>query len=314
MKIKFNKTKRVSDPETVVSEPRQVRPERLDRLYDDPRMFLKKKLDVIEVSVQEQLETVFNDYAAWRKGKAKQPKYVFNMLQDISFVSILPRILKNNYDYLMEHGEEFSEMISSAVTNLMRHRLSKSRDMIAIYANIYEDINEKRINKIFNLDIPGIEWEDALKLCIVSHGSPSHTMISTLKILYGILKTKDQKTIYKLLAKLYGKDDMDKVSVYILLEKGYEKVRNNWIDSELYSVFTNIALQKINSYSRADIIELLKIYCEERRKSEYEILIRRRVNFSSISKEDYSKICSAVKKVSKKNDMYKSFLDQTRIR
>ena len=50
MKIKFNKTKRVSDPETVVSEPRQVRPERLDRLYDDPRMFLKKKLDVIEFS------------------------------------------------------------------------------------------------------------------------------------------------------------------------------------------------------------------------------------------------------------------------
>jgi len=310
VEVTFNKIKKKQATKDVIVH--HVRTERLSKIYETPKLFLKKKLDVIEVSVQEQLDSIFNDYMAWRKGKLKRPEYIFNMLQDISFVSILPKIVKNNYDYIVERGEEFSEMISSAVTNLMKSRVAKSRDMIAIYTNIYEDINESRIKKIFKLDIPGFEWEDALKLCIVSHGSPKHTMNHTLRIVYGTIKTKDYNVIRKLFSKLYGKDDMDKVAIYILLERGYDKQRNNWIDPELYSIITNISLDQLNSYKKREIIELLKLYCEERRRSEFEQFVRRRINFSAINKEDYSKICDAVKKLSKKNDMYKGFLDQSR--
>lgn len=315
MKIKFlNKKPKEESHHNKYDDRKRIRPEDLKKMYESPKVFLRKSMEVIEVSVQEQLSSLFEDYISWRKGKSKRPDYIFNMLQDISFVSVLPKIVDNNYELFVERGEEFSEMISSAVSELMKGRLSKSRDMIAIYTNIYEDLNEKRVESIVKLDINGVEWDDALKICIMSHGTPRHTMNSTLRVIYGSVKTKDYKKVRKLLSKIYGKEEMDKVAVYILLEKAYDKQRNSWVDRELYSLLTTIALDEINRHSKDHIKKLMKLYCEERRRSEFENFIRRRINFSSLNKEDYSKIAKVVRKMSKKNEMYRIFLDHSRVK
>jgi hypothetical protein len=290
--------------------------EQLKRIYENPKTMLRKSLEVIEMAVQEQLETLINDYTEWRRGRAKRPEYIFNMLQDIAFVSVLPKIVKTNYDLIVERGEEFSELLSAAVSEVSRRQppLSKSKEMIAIYSSIYEDLNEERITRVFEMDIPGVEWADALKLCIVSHGSPGHTMNNTLRAIYTSVKSTDYDKVRKLFIKLYGKQDMGKVATYILLERAYDKQKTAWINRELHSLITNIALDELEKHPKKEIQELLKLYCNERRKQEQDQVIRRRISFSSINKDDYEKINSVVKKLVKKNEMYRTFLDHTRVR
>ena len=181
--------------------------------------------------------------------------------------------------------------------------------MISIYSNIYEDLNERRIRKIASLDLKGIDWNEALKLCIVSHGSPGHTVVNTLRMMYSVIKFNDYKSVRKLLVKLYGKKDMPKVAVYILLEKKPDFSKSTWIDSELYAVLTKIALDEINVQDKKTIKNLLKLYCNERRRTEFEQYVRRRINMSTIDKEDYKKIWKVMKKLAKKNNMYRVYLD-----
>ena len=312
MNVKFKKyTNREKQQRPAGNQPMRIK--ELRRIYEQgPKSFLRESLEVIEISVQENLETLFNDYMEWRKGQKKRQhvEYIFNMTQDFAFVSILPKIVKKNYDFITEHGEEFSEIISNAVGELNKTRRNRSKEMIAIYSSIYEDLNERRVKKVANLGLKGIEWDEALKLCLVSHGSPGHTMVNTLRMMYNTVKFSDYNSIHKLLSKLYGKKQMPKVAVYILLEKKPDFSRNNWIDSDLYSVLTNLALDEINIQKKDDIKFLLKLYCNERRRSEFEQYARRRVNFSTINREDYAKIHKVIKKLAKKNDMYRSFLDR----
>jgi hypothetical protein len=288
----------------------------LKRIYETPKTMLRKDLDVIEVAVNEYLEPMFNDYKQWRMGKAKRPDYMFNMLQDIGFVSVLPKVVKNNYDFIIENGEAFSEIIASAVSELTRRTpgLAKSKEMLGIYSNIYEELNEERIRRVFELELPGVEWADALKICIISHGSASHTMINTLRAIYGMVKTHQYDIIRKLFIRLYSKAELPKLAIYILLEKVYDKQRNGWIDRDLHSIITNLALNEIEKCSKDEILELMKLYCNERRRTEIDIPIRRRITMSSINKDDYPKINRAIKKLSKKNEMYKIFLDNTRVK
>jgi hypothetical protein len=310
MKIKFNNFSNRQKQPTGRNNS-QSRIKDLKKIYEQgPKTFLRESLEVIEISVQENLETLFNDYTEWRMGKKKRPEYIFNMTQDFAFVSILPKIVKKNHDFIIEHGEEFSEIISNAVGELNRFRRNRYKEMISIYSTIYEDLNERRVKKIASLGLKGLDWDEALKLCIVSHGSPSHTMVNTLRMMYSTLKFNNYNSVYKLLCKLYGKKDMPKVAVYILLEKKPDFSKSNWVDSELYSALTNIALDEINAQDKDTIKSLLKLYCNERRKSEFEQYARRRVNFSTINREDYGKIHKAIKKLAKKNDMYKIFLDK----
>jgi hypothetical protein len=313
MKVKFNKVKN-RDTQVQAAQQRPGnnnfrKPKELRKMYENPNTFLRESLEVIEIAVQDQLETMFNDYAEWRRGKKKRPEYIFNMCQDIAFVSILPKIVRQNHDFILENGEYFSEIISSAVSELTRRRLAKSKEMISIYSNIYEDLNDIRIEKVVKMGLKGIEWDDALKLCIVSHGSPKHTMINALRMMYGTLKFKDYDSIRKLLSKLYGKREMGKVAVYILLEKSPDSQKGSWVDKELFKVFTDIAIDEIKSKPKDEIKLLLKEYCNERRRTEFEMSTQRRINFTTLNNEDYGKIYRVAKKLSKKNEMYKTFLD-----
>jgi hypothetical protein len=312
MDIKFKNFTNRQKKEQVGNNQRPARVKELRKIYQSPKTFLRESLEVIEISVQEHLETMFNDYSEWRRGQKKRQdiEYIFNMTQDFAFVSILPKIVKTNYDFIIERGEEFSEIISNAVSELNRFKRNRYKEMISIYSGIYEDLNERRIKKVTSLNLKGLDWDEALKLCLVSHGSPSHTMINTLRMMYSSLKFNDYNSVHKLLSKLFGKNDMSKVAVYILLEKRPDFTKSNWIDSELYSVLTNIALDEINAQKKDDIKFLLKLYCNERRRSEFEQYARRRVNFSTINREDYAKIHKVIKKLAKKNDMYKVFLDK----
>jgi len=287
----------------------------LSKIYESPKFMLRRSLEVIEVAVQDQLDTLFDDYTKWRRGNAKKPEYIFNMLLDFAFAAVLPKIVKQNFDFILERGEEFSELLSSAVSELSKRnpQLTKAKEMIAIYSTIYEDLNERRIKKVFKLEIPGVEWAGALKLCIVSHGSAGHTMNNTLRAIYTTLKTTSYDVIRKLFIKLYGKHDLGRVAIHILLERGYDKQKNSWINRELYDMITNLALNELERLPQKEIKSLLALYCNERRKSEFEQFTRRRVNFSMIDSDDYEKITKAVKKLAKKNDMYRSFLDQGHI-
>lgn len=300
------------NPATHASQNKNTRVEPLKKIYESPKTFLRKPLEVIELSVEENLTTIFTDYIEWRRGKAKKPEYIFNMLKDISFVSILPKIVHKYEDTIIEYAEEFSEILSASVVELTRNRIPKASEMISVYTNLYEDLNETRIEKIMRLEIPGLDWKSALYICMASHGSPRHTMTNTLAAIYRYVDSTSYKVLRRLLVKLYGKDDMDKVAVAILLERAYKAEDSRFSKNyrEMYSVITNIALDQINYNEKNKVVQLLKSYCEERRKSEYDKFIRRRVNFNTINKEDYFKIHKAIKKLAKKNEMYRIFLDK----
>jgi|HigsolmetaAR203D_1030402.scaffolds.fasta_scaffold00207_33 hypothetical protein len=307
MKIKIRNLKNRNQNGPAGDRP--ARAKKLEKIYESPKNFLREPLEVIEISVHEHLETLFNDYLEWRKGHRKKPDYIFNMSQDFGFVSVLPKIVKKNYDLILKYGEAFSEIISNAVVELTKFKRNRYKEMISIYSNIYEDLNERRIRKIASLDLKGIDWNEALKLCIVSHGSPGHTVVNTLRMMYSVIKFNDYKSVRKLLVKLYGKKDMPKVAVYILLEKKPDFSKSTWIDSELYAVLTKIALDEINVQDKKTIKNLLKLYCNERRRTEFEQYVRRRINMSTIDKEDYKKIWKVMKKLAKKNNMYRVYLD-----
>lgn len=318
MKIKYNEEKEVTKKEKKGSSNSKnnytVRPEPLRKIYENNKSCLKKSLEVIKVSVQDQLSTIFEDYNGWRRGKMKKPDYIFNMFLDVSFASILSKVVKKNEDLINKHSDEFSEMLSSAVTELSKNKtITKGKEIIAIYSKLYEDLNESRIKKFAKLDLPGMDWDAALKLALSSHGTPKHTMNNVLRFIYSSIKTKNYDELNTLFKKIYGKDNMDRVSIYILLDRQYDKVKNSWVDREQYSVITNIALDELNSHTKDEIKDLLKLYCEERRRTEYTEFINRRVNFSTINIDDYGKIDSAIKKLVEKNEMYRIFLDHSRV-
>ena len=308
MKIEF--------PKGPKEHKRVIKAEPLSKIFENRKSMLKRSMEVIKISALENFERVFQDYIAWRTNKAKKPDYLFNMITDIAFVSILPTLVKRNKELFEKYRPQFNEIISSAVSELGRKKIPKSDNMVAIYSSIYEKLNEKRIKKIFNLDIAGIDWKTALTLSILSHGSPKHSTLQVLRCLYSKIKTKNPSDIKKLFKRLWDKQDMPKVATYILLEKAYDAKRFSYIDKELYSAITNIALEKIESRHRDDIKVLLKLYCQERRSQETDTgceFIYRRVNFSTLNEEDYQKIVDVAKSLGKKNEMYRIFLDMTRV-
>lgn len=313
MKIKYTKCDKKGTSKYQKSYNRLMEPESLKRIYESTKVSLKKSTELIKVSIDAGLENMFEDYRAWRRKGSKRPEYIFNMVQDIAFASYLPKIVKQHEDIIEKYGEEFSEILAAAVGELSKNKIAKSREMIGIYSKLYEEWNEDRIKRIFKMDLKGVDWEVALKLSITSHGTPRHTMINTLRVIYNNVKEREYDVLRKLLKKLYGEDDMPRVAVYIALERAYDRQKCAWIDREQYSVLTNIALDEINRQSKDEIKKLLKLYCEERRKSEYNELIHRRINFATINKDDYIKIIKVAHKLGKENQLYWLFLDQNKV-
>lgn len=285
----------------------------------DMRKTLNVGMEVIEMSTADHLETLFRDYKAYygRPQTSKdEPKYIKMMMQDFAFASILPKVVEKNYDLVLENGEELSEMLCNASNeiNANRGRIGRGREILSIYSNIYEDLNEERIQRVFSLEIPGVEWPAALQLCLVSHGQPKYTMMNTLRTIYRNVRTTDYDLIRKLFIRLYGKEDMAKVATYILLEKKYDRQANHGVDYNLYNLITTIALDELERLPKAEIRRALQEYCNQRRRTEFEKDMPRRVSFSSINKDDYPKINKAVKKLSKKGEVYQVYLNQTRVR
>lgn len=280
----------------------------LRKVYESPKFFLRENSFNIEIAVEEDLSLLFSEYNEWRMGKKKRPEYIFNMFLDIAFASVLPGIVKRNYDLILDNGEAFSEMLSNAINELQRRRQNRHKEMIQIYTDIYEDLNEDRIRKIFKQNFKGIEWQESLRLCIASHGSPRHTTNNLLRTIYQTVKFHDFRSLHKLLVKLYRKSDMSKIAIYILLEKRQDG-KGGWIDRQLFNALTDLALTVINSCKKKEIRELLKLYCEERRKSEFDQSYRRRVQISEIPRFEYDRIAKIARKLAKKNEMYRIFLD-----
>lgn len=295
----------------------------LKEVYKAPKTFLREKVDVVVELITEKLDEILNDYSQWRRGKKKRPEYIFNMMQDFAIVSALPDIYKENEEMINDDfGEEFSEILSNAINELARTRRNNYMDMVDVLTGIYEDLNEVRITEVVDLDIKGIEWDEATSLCIASHGNPSHTMINTLRTIYSRVGTSKYDDLRRILKRLFGKEDMPKVAVYILLEKKQfdnNPNRNNRhgggnIRSKQYDVLTKLALDELEDCGKKKITDLLKLYCDERRRTEFDNFIRRRINFATIDKDNYPRLLKRIKKLSKKGRMYRSYLDMNHLK
>jgi hypothetical protein len=289
----------------------------LTEAYNNPKEMLKRDLGVIEVSIEEHFTTMFQHYRDWRNRvkDAKEPKYIYNMLMDFAFASALPKLVKQHKELIEENGEEFSEVLARGVAELSKpfgKGLSHHREAIAIYTNLYEDLNEERIRRIRDLNVPGVEWEQALRLALFSHGAPKYTVWAAAGVLYREVKTHNYDKVLKLLKRMYSKKELPTVGLYLLLDKRNQVP--SWIDKELYSLLTNIALDEIEALSKDEVKDILQKYCSARRREESDKVIERRIRFSSISKDDYPKITKMCKKLAKKNGaLYATYLDQLRV-
>lgn len=283
----------------------------LRKIYESPKFFLREDTEKLQDIFYEEFVDSIQAYIDWRTGKGgKKPDWLFNMMTDLAFVAILPELIDENVEFIEDNGDLFCGLISNSVGELQRRKLNGGQAMTDIFVKVYENLNGKRIQDIFDLELDNVTWEVASKLAIASHGSPKYTVNNTLRLIYQNLKLHNLDDLEILLKELFGKSELPKVAIYILLERKSAPGKGNWIDRKMFDALTQFALFYIEGLKKSEIKSLFKIFINERRKSEFDFTAYRRVNLSELDKDEFPRIVKVTKKMAKRNELNRIFLDR----
>lgn len=261
------------------------------------------------------LPVVVSDYMSKAHKMPEQVTELFDRMEDVRFVNTLNRVIKNDEDYApVDTG------MATIIADFLENRHEKlSDDMIAVYGKAVDRILKDRIKEVSKKT--GIRNKELLKELLVVMPDPSYTNAKFISIyvqclsnkLYALSKNNELgltnvKTVKSLYKEIFGKKLLNAVAASILLERKEHIANFNENQLAIWNLLTNFALQTIEKNDKAEVREVLEFFASTRIKdATKERDAARRIQFASISEEDYPKIHKAFGKLSRK-EKYSKYL------
>ena len=224
------------------------------------------------------------------------------------FAKALMKIIKNDEGEGLDAG--FVVIINGFIEKMHKNE-AMTDELLATYSEIIDKALKSRIKEVYKkVKIDKEIIKELLVIvpnigCVSSEkftGIYSQRMLRKLYIISekqdtGLTDTKDIKKLFKV---LFGKNILDLIAINILLEK--KEYMKNFNDRQItiWNLFTDFALDYINSEDKKHIVELLEYYCERRRADAGKDRdAARRISLPNIDAEKYSDLAKCIKKFQK---------------
>lgn len=275
-----------------------------------PKNLKKMDKDEITATLYEFLPDIVSFYVKKGHTRSDEVKDIFARMNDKKFAKALRRIVKTP-----EHSPVDLAVATMVYDFMQTNHQELDDDLAETYSKIIDKILKERVKELSEkLDLD----KDLLKELLVviatpeSISSPKFVGVYVNKVckkLYLLVKENEigitkVKTVKKLFRHLFGKDMLSDVALAILLEKK-EHVRNyNESQQALWNLLTEFALTTLEGLEKSDIRRLLAQFAERRiNDAKNQRDAARRIQFSSLSEEDYPNIYAAYKKAVEKDKL-----------
>jgi hypothetical protein len=251
-----------------------------------------------------------------RKKNAEVISELFDRMASPKFVKTLQKLLKDK-----ENPPRVDLALAMVINTLVEWRYDNlDAKVVDAYRDIIDKLLKKRVKKV--AEKTGLS-EDLIKelLVVVTHPQVvvddryiGVHVRNVLRKLYAIAKENDigldsAKSIRKLFKQLFGEDALNYVAIAILLERKDTHRNFNERQLNVWNRMTEFALDTLEKCKKGEIEDLLidryvNIRIKEDSKGNDGA---RRIQFSSISEENYPKIRKVTNKLSEK-EKYAKYL------
>lgn len=268
--------------------------------------------DVINILVKKNgLLDMISDIKKSKKKNERKPYYVPILFRDIVFASALPEAI-NKLSKKDEFGEcklgkkdiniildEVLAFLSNSYDSRLINRYGEEsvESMRKAYTNILYKFNKKKVKK-FKKDISNIPESMAKQIIILTAGEDLRSIYRLLKFIYSESDSYsfDKKTLCKIFKICYGKDNMNEIVKYLMLEKANNSMSKSTED--VWVTIDKLIRDELEDMSKKDIEKVISDYISERKRQEKNGSIPRRFgNRKSIHPDDYPKITKVCDKI-----------------
>ena len=237
---------------------------------------------------------------------------IFNVMEDEKFVKTLKVIAKDSDNYTLDLG------LAVLINDFLGKRMNNiSEEMVSSYVKLIKKILKPRVKEITKkVDID----EKLLREFLVI--TPDPELVSSKKVvsiysdrilnkLYALAGEDeeimiDAKTIKKLFKHIFGEEALSKIAVGALLQRRDTLNRlNSQNQIKLWNNVTTFALNTLEKCEKEELLERLSFYYKTCNKAQQNgNNVARRIELSTLTKEDYPKIIKTLQKIGviKKNN------------
>lgn len=237
---------------------------------------------------------------------------IFNVMEDEKFVKTLKVIAKDSDNYTLDLG------LAVLINDFLGKRMNNiSEEMVSSYVKLIKKILKPRVKEITKkVDID----EKLLREFLVI--TPDPELVSSKKVvsiysdrilnkLYALAGEDeeimiDAKTIKKLFKHIFGEEALSKIAVGALLQRRDTLNRlKSQNQIKLWNNVTTFALNTLEKCEKEELLERLSFYYKTCNKAQQNgNNVARRIELSTLTKEDYPKIIKTLHKIGviKKNN------------
>lgn len=237
---------------------------------------------------------------------------IFNVMEDEKFVKTLKVIAKDSDNYTLDLG------LAVLINDFLGKRMNNiSEEIVSSYVKLIKKILKPRVKEITKkVDID----EKLLREFLVI--TPDPELVSSKKVvsiysdrilnkLYALAGEDeeimiDAKTIKKLFKHIFGEEALSKIAVGALLQRRDTLNRlKSQNQIKLWNNVTTFALNTLEKCEKNELLERLSFYYKTCNKAQQNgNNVARRIELSTLTKEDYPKIIKTLHKIGviKKNN------------
>lgn len=242
----------------------------------------------------------------------KQTSELFSRMANKKFIKTMKKLAKND-----ELDPGFAFAGDCFVNYILGDKERDQEDLEEIvlgYSEIREILLKPQVKEIYKKT--GIDKAAIIELLSVVPDKKYMRnekyvriyLIKIMKKLYMMAKDVDDiiinsSQIDKLFKAIFGKEFLDVISIYILLERKPVIADFNESQIKIFNKFSVFALETIEKQEKKHIKELIKLYIDTRsRDAENNRDSARRLNLMGCTADSYPKIAKVVEKLKDKND------------
>lgn len=268
--------------------------------------FKKMDKDARLYYLYDQLPQVVGFYIKQKHREKEQVAELFDRLANPLFMKTLKKLLSKKDEY------EIDAPMATILADFLETRHSEiNPDDLEVYTDCIDMLLKDRLKKMVKK--VGIDKTLAKEVLVViaepeAISSESYIglyVMRVLKKIYALGRDQDLELdtdkVGRMMNYLFGKDRLASVAINVLLERK-ESIRNfNENQSKLWNLFTDFALNVIEAHKKKEIAKILEAYIDRREQdAKRQKDSARRIQFASVSDEDFPKIIKAYRKLSEK--------------
>lgn len=268
--------------------------------------------DMLNILIKKNgLIDMISDIKKAKKKNDKKPYYISMTFRDIVFASALPEAIsklskKDDYGESQLSKKDINVLLDEILIFLgnsydqrlvQRYGEESVESMRKAYTNVLYKFNKKKVKK-FKKDISNMPESMAKQIIILTAGEDLRSIYRLLKFIYSESDSYsfDKKTLCKILKICYGKDNMNEVIKYLMLEKANNAMSKSAED--VWVTIDKLIRDELEDMSKRDIEKIISDYISERKRQEKNGIIPRRFgNRKSIHPDDYPKLTKVCDKI-----------------